>query len=367
MKKQLYVAIVIALCCAFTVANASGIVRAAEKDSIIVTFGNKTRLIIYGENKSELDKIMKYDLNALLRDLHVKLDSSRSDTTYLKEEVDGKRYLKDKSDEDYVRIGVRGVHVKDGDTEVRIDADGVSVRDHDDDNDDDNDDDKDKDYKRIGKNFHRSRVGSSPRKGFAFALGLNTYGSNDPGGIYNKEDYDLRPFGSRFVSLGYIASAKIARGQKAGFHLDFGIDFSWFNLMYDGNNTITKSSDRVDFPLVKDDNGNELELRKSKLVVPNVNLSLMPTVSFKNSFVSYVSAGMYGGYRLGSYTKVRRVGTKDNDRERVNYYLNDFRYGVAAEIGFRNFVDLFVNYDLNTLHEANRGPKVNMLSFGIKL
>lgn len=361
MKKQLYVAIVIALCCALPGVKASEVNQQSEKDSIIVTFGNKTRLIIYGENRSELDKIMKYDLNALLRDLHVKLDSSRADTTYLREEVDGKRYLKNKSDEDYVRIGVRGVHVKDGNTEVRIGSDGVSVRDA------DNDDDKDKDYKRIGKNLHRSRSGSSPRKGFAFALGLNTYGSNDPGGIYNKEDYDLRPFGSRFVSLGYITSAKIVRGQKAGFHLDFGIDFSWFNLMYDGNNTITKLSDRVDFPLVEDADGNEVELRKSKLVVPNVNLSLMPTVSFKNSFVSYVSAGVYGGYRLGSYSKVRRVGTKDNDRERINYYLNDFRYGLAAEIGFKNFVDLFVNYDLNTLHETNRGPKVNMLSFGIKL
>ncbi|HEV7378513.1 MAG TPA: hypothetical protein VGN64_01865 [Dyadobacter sp.] len=361
MKKPLYVAIVIALCFAFTGVKASRVMPQSEKDSIIVTFGNKTRLIIYGDNRSELDKIMKYDLNALLRDLHVKLDSSRSDTTYLREEVDGKRYLKNKSDEDYVRIGVRGVHIKDGDTEVRIDADGVSVKD-----DDDNDDEKDKDYKRIGKNFNRSRIGSSPRKGFAFALGLNTYGSNDPGGIYNKEDYDLRPFGSRFVSLGYIASAKIASGQKAGFHLDFGIDFSWFNLMYDGNNTISKLTDRVDFPLVMDGTA-EADVRKSKLVVPNVNLSLMPTVSFKNSFVSYLSAGVYGGYRLGSYTKVRKVGTKDIDRERVNFYLNDFRYGLAAEIGFRNFVDLFVNYDLNTLHEANRGPKVNMISFGIKL
>jgi hypothetical protein len=359
MKRILYLFIVIAVCCASTRGNASGLASQSEKDSIIVTFGNKTRLIIYGESRSELDKIMKYDLNALLKDLHVRLDSSRADTTYLREEIDGKHYLKDKSDENYVRIGVRGVHIKDGDTEVRIDAGGVSVKDR--------EDSEDVDYKRIGKNFNRSKFGSSPRKGFAFALGLNTYGSNEPTALYNKEDYDLRPFGSRFVSLGYIASAKVAGGKKAGFHLDFGIDFSWFNLMYDGNNTITKLSDRVDFPLVEDVNGDESELRKSKLVVPNVNLSLMPTVSFRNSFISYVSAGVYGGYRLGSYTKIRRVGSKDKDHVRTNYYLNDFRYGLAAEIGFRKFVDLFVNYDLNTLHEANRGPKVNMISFGIKL
>jgi hypothetical protein len=168
MKRILYLFIVIAVCCASTRGNASGLASQSEKDSIIVTFGNKTRLIIYGESRSELDKIMKYDLNALLKDLHVRLDSSRADTTYLREEIDGKHYLKDKSDENYVRIGVRGVHIKDGDTEVRIDAGGVSVKDR--------EDSEDVDYKRIGKNFNRSKFGSSPRKGFAFALGLNSYG-----------------------------------------------------------------------------------------------------------------------------------------------------------------------------------------------
>jgi hypothetical protein len=364
MKTKLYLALILLLSVLTNnvEAHVSGLSGdKPQKDSIIVTFGNKTRLIIYGENRQELDKIMKYDLNALLRDLRVRLDSTKADTTYLREEIDGNKYVKGKSEEDYVRIGIRGVHVKDGETEVKIDADGVSVKDDDDEN-----DSKDIDYKRLGKNFTRSRGGSSPRKGFAFALGLNTYGANEPGVNYNKEDYDLRPFGSRFVSLGYITSAKIASGKKAGLHLDLGVDFSWYNLMYDGNNTIEKGAEHVEFNPVLE-NGAEVDLKKSKLVVPNVNLSLMPTVSFRNSFVSYISAGVYGGYRLGSYSKTQKEGTKDKDRVRTNYYLNDFRYGVGAELGFRNFVDLFVNYDLNTLHEENRGPKINMLSFGIRL
>ena len=89
----------------------------AEKDSIIVTFGDKTRLIIYGENRQELEKIMKYDLNALLKDLKVRLDSTQADTTFLREEFNGNKYLKngsDENDKDYVRIGLRGIHIKDG-------------------------------------------------------------------------------------------------------------------------------------------------------------------------------------------------------------------------------------------------------------
>jgi hypothetical protein len=363
MKTKLYLALILLLSVVTNKAEA-GINDLSndkvQKDSIIVTFGNKTRLIIYGENRQELDKIMKYDLNALLKDLRVRLDSSKADTTYLREEIDGNRYVKDKSEEDYVRIGIRGVHIKDGDTEVKIDTDGVYVKEE-----EDNRDSKDIDYKRIGKNFTRTRGGASPRKGFAIALGLNTYGSNEPE-TYKKEDYDLRPFGSRFISLGYITSAKIASGKKAGFHLDLGADFSWYNLMYDGNNTIEKGSEKVLYPSLAE-GGVEVEMKKSKLVVPNVNLSLMPTVSFRNSFISYISAGVYGGYRLGGYSKTQREGTKDKDRVRMNYFLNDFRYGLSAELGFRNFVDLFVNYDLNTLHEENKGPKVNMISFGIRL
>lgn len=360
MKIRMYAALLLLL----TGANA----RAAfsenrpPKDSIIVTFGDKTRLIIYGENRSELDKIMQYDLNSLLRDLKVRLDSTKSDTTYLREEVNGNEYLKDKSkDKDYVRIGVRGIHVKDGKTEVSINHEGVEVRDG------EAKDTTESVYKRTGKRFTGHSSGSSPRKGFNIAIGLNTYGKNDPTTFYDKGDYDLRPFGSRYISLGYVVSAKLIRGKNAGLHLDFGADFSWYNLMFDGDKTIAKTDDRVEFRPVLDAALNEVKLSKSKLVVPNVNLSFMPTLSFRKSFISYISAGVTGGYRLGSYTKIKKEGSKDKDHVRMNYHLTDFRYGLSAELGIRNFPDLFVNYDINALFTENRGPKINMLSFGIRL
>jgi hypothetical protein len=334
-----------------------------EKDSIIVTFGDKTRLVIYGENRKELEKIMKYDLNALLKDLKIRLDSTDADTTFLKEEFEGNNYLKhkdEKSEKDYVRIGLRGIHIKDGDTQVTIDSKGVEVK-------EDGSVSTDSTYRRTGKRFYKSNRNSSPRKGFNIAFGLNTYGTNEATAGYNKSDYDLKPFGSRFISLGYIASTTLARGENARFHLDFGVDFSWYNLMFDGNNTISKNDDRVEFPLVTDDAGKEVEMKKSKLVVPYVNLSFMPTISFPHSFISYLSAGVYGGYRIGSYTKLRREGSKDKDHVRKNFYLEEMRYGLAAEIGIRNFPDLFVNYDLNNLYLANRGPSVRMLSFGVRL
>jgi len=368
MKNKLYLVIILILSVLGT-KSYSGIIslknQKPEKDSIIITFGNKTRLIIYGENKKELQKIMKYDLNALLTDLQVRLDSSSSDTTYLREELNGNDYLKDKAvvkvEKDHVRIGIRGIHIKDGNTEVTINAKGVEVKDE------DESDSSDTEYRRTGKHFYRANRYSSPRKGFNLAVGLNAYGTNETTAGYNKADYDLRPFGSRFVSLGYIASTTVARGKNAKFNLDFGVDFSWNNLMFDGNNTVTKTADRVEFPTVQGADGKDLNFSKSKLVLPYVNLSFMPTISFSRSFISYISAGMYGGYRLGSYTKTRVEGSKDKDHVRMNYHINDLRYGIALELGIRKFPDLFVNYDLNNVFVENKGPNVRMINFGIRL
>jgi hypothetical protein len=363
MKWTLYIVTILLLSILKVNAGSLSINKVSEKDSIIVTFGDRTRLIIYGEDRKELEKIMKYDLNTLLKDLKVKLDSSDADTTYLREEINGNKYLKDKSnDEDYVRIGLRGIHIKNGDTEVKINAKGVEVGD-----DDDETTTSDSNYRRTGKHFYRSGGGSSPRKGFNIAVGLNTYGTNETTPGYDKGSYDLRPFGSRYISLGYVASSTVIKGKNTRLHLDFGIDFSWYNLMFEGNNTIEKDSLRVSFPAVRNEDGDEVNMKKSKLTVPYVNIAFMPTISFSRSFVSYISAGVYGGYRLGSYTKLRREGSKDVDHVRKNFHIEDLRYGLTAELGIRNFPDFFVNYDFNNLYDEGKGPSVRMLSFGVRL
>lgn len=335
-------------------------------DSIIVRFGNKTRMVIYGENKKELEKILKYDLNALLKDLKIRLDSTQQDTTLIVEEFSGDDYLKNKpdltDDKNYVRIGQRGLRIKDGNKRVTIEHEEVEI----------SDDNGSFNYGKIGQaaKAYVPSWGSSPRKGFNIGLGLNTYGSNTPlalGSGELNEMPDLKPFGSRYISLGYIASTTIARGQKTRLSFDFGIDFSWYNLMFEGNKKIVKTQDMASFDFHRDDLGNEIGLKKSKYVLPYVNLSFMPTLSFRRSFISHITAGVYGGYRLGSYGKIVEEGSKDKKFDRVNFFANNFRYGVGFELGIRRFPDLFVNYDLNELYEKNHGPAVKMLSFGIKL
>jgi len=178
---------------------------------------------------------------------------------------------------------------------------------------------------------------------------------------------DLKPFGSRYISLGYIASTTVARGQKTRLSFDFGIDFSWYNLMFEGNNKIVRNQDMINFEPLLNDEQNEISLEKNKYVLPFVNLSLMPTLSFRRSFISHITAGVYGGYRLGSYSKIVERESDDKTFDRRNFFANDVRYGLGFELGIRRFPDLFVNYDLNDLYKKNHGPSVKMLSFGIKL
>ncbi|MPR33792.1 outer membrane beta-barrel protein [Salmonirosea aquatica] len=363
----------------------SSYAKPAQKDSIIVTFGDKTRIIIYSDDRKELEKLMKYDLNTLLQDLGARLDTMQGETKIYFDDLDGRKYLKDTTgiskDKNYVRIGLKGIRIKDGDTEVTITTRGVDIRDGDeqvrvggkrdgyeiDTTARDGNGSSDRDYDNDEKvmTIRRVRRYSSPRKGFNISLGLNAYAQNQPQAAYNSDDYDLRPFGSRYISLGFVKSATLVRGKQAGLHLDFGLDVAWNNLMFEGNNTVRKDSTAVSFPLVLNNEGRELDLRKSKLTVPYLNFSLMPTVSFPNAFISYISAGGYIGYRLGGYTKTKLADGK-KDHVRSNYYLNDLRYGAAFELGIRHFPDFFVHYDMNPLFQSNRGPEVRMINFGIR-
>jgi hypothetical protein len=59
-------------------------------------------------------------------------------------------------------------------------------------------------------------------------------------------------------------------------------------------------------------------------------------------------------------------GEKRSDKDHDNFYLNNFRYGVRLQLGFRD-TDLFFGYDLNSLFSEGKGPELHALSFGVTL
>jgi hypothetical protein len=374
----------------FGASIAPSLASTEPKDSLIVHFGNNTKMVIHSKDKSGVVSLNKYDLNKIVKDMGLTLDTANKETFLIINRENGKKYLKDtvlsvtknkgrvsitfnepKSDttknnkntttngNENSKVEVRdgGVYVKDGKDEVYVGRRGVHVKDGD-------------DNYSIGrdnplKNESKPKPYKSPRQGFNMSFGLNVYAQNNAG-TYKADEYDLKNGSSRYVSLGWTRGTLLSKGQNASLGLDFGVEFSWYNMMFAGNNVAKGSSNGITFPDFMVDN-KPYELSKSKLTASYINLSLMPTIKFNSGAITYLSFGGYAGYHIGDHTKTKRAS--DGQKEKLNgsFSLNDFRYGLGLEVGLKNFPDLFVQYDLNNLYQTNKGPGVSMVSFGIRL
>ncbi|MDQ4141853.1 MAG: outer membrane beta-barrel protein [Bacteroidota bacterium] len=193
-------------------------------------------------------------------------------------------------------------------------------------------------------------------------LGLNTF-VNVPEA--NNSLYDLKPIGSRYISLKQYISTRIG-GVKSPLHLRTGLELAFNNYMLDKNRRIADENNVTVFY-----NEPTLSLEKSKLTTSSLNLPLVAELIFKdkNGKESFkIGGGGFVGYRLGSHTKIKyqREGNTYKDKERGNYNLEDMQYGVNFLIGYK-WINLFAKYNLNDLFKDNRGPNMNVVSFGFRI
>lgn len=261
-----------------------------------------------------------------------------------------------------VKVGLGGVVVKDGNDEVRVGWNGVYV----------NENGKEtsvtlSDSSRIKK---KDRSFNS-RSGFNVYLGLNSFTNTSSIPSADAKNYELSPFGSRYFGFGWTRSGTVSKGTNAAFKISYGLEFTWYNFMLENNNFIVKGNDKVEFQNYPDITKNPVvpvELCRNKLTIATVNIPIMPYVAFKKgSTITYIAAGGYLGYRLDSYTKTKEEDSGKKQWNHSSFFLNNVRYGLAFELGLKDFPDLFVNYDMNNLFQDGRGPKVGGLSFGIRL
>ena len=192
-----------------------------------------------------------------------------------------------------------------------------------------------------------------------FEFGLGGYFQD--GQIPQNTDLETRPWGSRYVAINLMSRTRLSRQRRKAFYFKYGLSFSWSNFMFDRNVQLVQNNNMLEFV----DPGFGLE--KSKLTVSYINAPVMFQFYMKNKIK--ISAGGYAGYKLGSYTKIKynNDGDTEKDRDRGNYQLSPFRYGLRAELGWSWFT-LFANYDLNTLFRENSNmPELHAFNFGIRL
>lgn len=311
-------------------------------DSLVIRFANKTRLVIYAPDKAGIQALSNYDLNKIVREMSAQLDSIPEGKSVL--ERDGDQYLKDTvlvvtKTRNGVKIVIGGPK---SDT-IRRDTARTSS-------------DKDRDYRSAKRRDRRD----GNRLTYGLSIGLDNFITQSALPDYPQSDYDLRPLGSRYIALSAGWRPTLIRGERVSLKLYSGVEVAWQNFMFDGNNEADKVGDAVTFK----DAGRELQ--KSKMTVATVGIPFVPRVTFYNSRnrqTGHIGVGVYGNYRLDSYRKIKEAdGSKD--RRHSNFALNDFRYGVMADVGIGG-TSLFVKYDLSPMFKPGLGPDVRAISFGI--
>lgn len=310
-------------------------------DSLVIRFANRTRMVIYAPDKAGIQALSNYDLNKIVREMGMKLDSVPGGQTAISQ--DGGRFLKDTvlvvtKKKDGVTITINSA----GDTTITTSRQS---------------DETDRDYEAAKRRKH-DRDGAS--FDYGLSIGLNNFIQQSANPAYTEDSYDLRPIGSRYIALSSGVMPTLIRGKYASLKLYFGLEVAWNNFMFEGNNVAEKTPVGVAFS----DAGRDLQ--KSKLTVCTIGIPVVPRVTFYNSGgrkICHIGLGGYVNYRLDSYRKIKEAdGSKD--RRHSDYYLNNYRYGLMAHLGLRS-VDFFVKYDLSPLFQTDKGPDVRTLSFGI--
>ncbi len=255
------------------------------------------------------------------------------------------------------QTGKRGIHIKDGDDEVHISKDGIMIKDGGNEMLDIDFNDED-DSTSIKKSAEKAFEGMGS---FNIQIGLNGYTGNFA--PQNAADYELKTGGSRYFSFGWNKNTTIINGKNAKLKLNLGLEFSWYNFMLSNEQLVfTKGTNNVELTTSTKD------LKKSKLTASYITLPLIPYLSFKKgSGIEYLGFGPYVGYRLGAHSKTKTDRGGKKDKEFNSFYLENLRYGLTLQLGLNNLPDLFFNYDLNKLFQADKGPKLNGFSFGIRI
>jgi hypothetical protein len=234
-------------------------------------------------------------------------------------------------------------------------------------------DDEQKDSKR------KYRQGT--HRDFEIDLGINNWLEDDKFPNDNNSLYAVRPWGSWYVALNAINDTHVA----GPLHLEWGVGVSWYNFKFENEAVrVSEGANQVIFTEAASD----IESKKSKLTASYVNVSFVPVIKFGNQDNNNdkhrshrhkwdwdnfgedeggfrLGVGGYAGYKLASYTKTV-VDDRNRDKDHDGFYLNNLRYGVRVQMGFRG-VDLFANYDLNEMFVKNKGPQLNAFSFGVIL
>lgn len=320
-----------------------------EGDTVVVRLKNRNKVIIITDRDRDLRGFRTVDINRIVADV----DSTFQADTASRQGMDADVRI---SRKDSLMV----IHKRSGLGRISVYKAVVDVEDE---------DFSFRDTIRLHRHHEGRYVGPRMNLGnnknddvFEIDLGFNNYLENGNIPSDGGSAFGLRPFNSNVVSLRYNKTL-IGRKESAPVSLTAGLEFSWNNYKFENPVIIRRASSGVVF----DPFPANQKMIKSKLTVSWLNVPVMLHYRApKSSF--HVAVGGFAGYRLGSHSKTKfsEDGSTKKEKERANFYLNSFQYGVRLQIGFYD-VDFFATYNFNELFSQNKGPALTPISFGITL
>jgi hypothetical protein len=191
-----------------------------------------------------------------------------------------------------------------------------------------------------------------------FELGFNGFDKPDYSMYGGNEFMSLNQGKSMEVNLNFyelnIGLAKSYVGLVSGLGLSFN------SYRFENPYTIVRGPQRIE-PVPLD----FTDLSKTKLAVSTLKVPLLLEFQIpvnQNEGRLYLNAGVVGGVRIGSHTKVKHGDTKDKDRSGFN--MNAFNYAATARVGYKD-IGLFATYNLTPLFKTGEGPELTPFTIGI--
>ncbi len=316
--------------------------RESQEDTIIITLGKDSKIMVYVKAEDR-EKVRKLDWNAILRKATQHLDTADRAKNSVEMTEDGIRYEvlngKPKYAQEVVKDTTENLHRR---FQWKNRGNGNF-------------------YVNIGGNRGNNTNTNRLLWKWNLDLGLNNYANikNPPANA----NYELDPFNSRYVAIQTSLLKRFGRNVA----LSWGLEYNWYNFMFDRRVRLTEGREGIEFEQTN------LNVKKSKLVVMYLSLPVM--LKFRVAENIQFGVGGQIGYRMGSYSKFQYEdsnGKEVTDRHWEGYNLNDFRYGLRAELGFaRNSkwtgTKIFFNYDMNQLFKGTQSPELQAFSFGLRL
>jgi hypothetical protein len=204
---------------------------------------------------------------------------------------------------------------------------------------------------------------------FVFAMGMNNVITEGE----SLSDSDFRFWRSKFYEWGLTYNTRILKNNNV-LHAKYGLSLMYNNLRPTDNRYFVRNGNQTDLQTgaVHFDDS---RFRNVFLVAPmHLEFDFTPKKTSKDGTKTYfhsheslrLGIGGYAGVRIKSkqILKYEVDGLDIKERQRGDFNVNDFTYGLSAYIGYKA-TSLYVKYDLNPMFQNNAVDQ-NNISLGIR-